>query len=103
MKPLKFFAKVVYGFRSKLEIVILGDLISGNVQSGMVVEVILRRGTKIGNWEIKEVLNTDFINQYESNNFLGLVLNCADESDFELLKSLRIYDECILIKQSKVK
>lgn len=86
-----------------MEIVILGDLISGNVQSGMVVEVILRRGTKIGHWEIKEVLNTDFINQYESDNFLGLVLNCADESDFELLKSLRIYDECILIKQSKVK
>ena len=43
------------------------------------------------------MLNTDFINQFESPDFIGLVLKCSDIKDFELLKSLRVYDEIITI------
>jgi hypothetical protein len=97
MKKLKYFTKVVYGFKSKLEIIILGELKSGIVREGMQVRVVLNSGAVLGSWTIKEVLKTDFINQYESPNFLGLVINCKDLHDFELLKSLRIYDDIISI------
>ena len=97
MKPIKYFTRVVYGFVNKLEIVVLGELKSGKVKEGMYVRVILHSGSVLGSWKITEVLNTDFINQFESPDFMGLVLKCSDIKDFELLKSLRVYDEIITI------
>jgi hypothetical protein len=40
----------------------------------------------------------DFINDADNHKFLGLVLRCKNEQDFNLLKSLRVYDETLLIK-----
>lgn len=97
MKKLKYYTRVVYGFRSKLEIVILGELKSGKVKEGMHVNVVLSSGSVLGTWKIMEVLQTDFINQFESPNFLGLIIKCQNSDDFDLLKALRIYDEIITI------
>lgn len=97
MKPIKYYTRVVYGFINKLEIVVLGELKSGKVKEGMFVRVTLHSGSVLGSWKIIEVLNTDFINQFESPDFIGLVLKCSDIKDFELLKSLRVYDEIITI------
>ena len=84
MKKMKYFTRVVYGFKSKLEIIILGELKSGLVKEGMQVNVVLNSGALLGTWTIKEVLKTDFINQYESPNFLGLVIRCKDFTRFRI-------------------
>ena len=100
-KVTQFFIRVVYGFKKNLEIVILGELQSGTVKEGMHIQVKLESGNIVGSWKIIEVLHTSFINQYESPNFMGLVVKCNSISDFELLKSLRIYDEVVTILEKK--
>lgn len=90
-----FRVRVVYGFQEKLKVVLLGSLESGHLQEGLAVQVTLESGSVIGTWEILEVLHTSFINQHENPNFKGLMLKCKNLADFELLKSLRVYDEII--------
>lgn len=89
--------RVVYGFKEKLKIVLLGELESGKVEDGMSIKIALDSGLEIGKWEILEVLHTSFINQHENPNFKGLIVKCKNLSDFELLKTLRVYDEVIEI------
>ncbi|BDS13453.1 hypothetical protein [Aureispira anguillae] len=97
--PSKYIIRVVYGFKEKLKVVLLGELIagSGNVDDGMFIEVALESGSSVGKWKILEVLHTSFINQHENPNFKGLIVKCKNLADFELLKSLRVYDEVINI------
>lgn len=87
--------RVVYGFKEKLKVVLLGALESGKLHEDLVVQVTLESGAVIGTWEILEVLHTSFINQHENPHFKGLMLKCKNLADFELLKSLRVYDEII--------
>ncbi|MGH1338372.1 MAG: hypothetical protein ACRBFS_19810 [Aureispira sp.] len=87
--------RVVYGFKEKLKVVLLGSLESGKLQEGLAVQLTLESGSIIGTWEILEVLHTSFINQHEDPNFKGLMLKCKNLADFELLKSLRVYEEII--------
>jgi hypothetical protein len=89
--------RVVYGFKEKLKIVLLGELESGKVEDGMSIKIALDSGLEIGKWVILEVLHTSFINQHENPNFKGLIVKCKNLSDFELLKTLRVYDEVIEI------
>jgi hypothetical protein len=86
---------VVYGFKSKLEIVLLGEIIKGHITKGMKINAKLTHGTPVGTWNVKEILNMDFINGLENNNFIGIVVECNSDSDFKLLQSLRVYDEII--------
>jgi len=97
-KPIKYLSRVVYGFKDKLNVVLLGELKAGvDVKDGMFLQVALRNGVIVGTWEILEVLHTDFINQYENPNFKGLLVKCKNIADFDLLKSLRVYDEVVTI------
>jgi hypothetical protein len=97
-KPIKYLSRVTYGFKDKLKVVLLGELKAGVVvEDGMCLQVTLRNGVVVGTWEIEEVLHTDFINQYENPNFKGLMVKCKNIADFELLKSLRVYDEVVTI------
>ncbi len=96
-KPMKFEVRVVYGFQEKLTIVLLGELKSGTVADGMQIEIAMASGTVVGTWEINKVLRTDFINKIENPNFMGLRIECKNLANFNLLKSLRIYDEVINI------
>jgi hypothetical protein len=89
--------RVVYGFKEKLKIVLLGELESGEVEDGMSIKIALDSGLEIGKWEILEVLHTSFINQHENPNFKGLIVKCKNLADFELLKTLRVYDEVVEI------
>lgn len=89
--------RVVYGFEKKLKIVLLGELESGKVEDGMRVQVALSGGSVVGDWEIIEVLHTTFINQFENPNFKGLMIKCKTLEEFELLKSLRVYDETVYL------
>jgi len=89
--------RVVYGFEKKLKIVLLGELESGKVKDGMSVQVALTGGSVVGDWEIIEVLHTSFINQFENPNFKGLMIKCKNLEEFELLKSLRVYDETVYL------
>lgn len=93
----KYKIRVVYGFKEKLKVVLLGELIAGKVDDGMLIEVALESGSSVGKWQILEVLHTSFINQHENPNFKGLIVKCKNLADFELLKSLRVYDEVINI------
>ena len=101
--PIKYKTRVVYGFRKKLKIVLLGELISDavKVDDGMIIQVTLKSGVVVGTWEILEVLHTDFINATENPNFKGLMVKCKNIADFELLQSLRVYDEVITITEKK--
>lgn len=90
-----FRVRVVYGFKEKLKVVLLGSLESGKLQEDLAVQVTLESGSVIGTWDILEVLHTSFINQHENPNFKGLMLKCKNLADFELLKSLRVYEEII--------
>jgi hypothetical protein len=87
--------QVVYGFEKKLKVVLLGALESGKLNEDLAVQVKLESGAIVGTWDILEVLHTNFINQYENPDFKGLMLKCKNLADFELLKSLRVYDEII--------
>jgi hypothetical protein len=87
--------RVVYGFKEKLKIVLLGELESGKVEDGMSIKVAFDSGSEVGQWKIIEVLHTSFINQHENPNFKGLIVKCKNLADFELLKTLRVYDEVI--------
>lgn len=93
----KFRVRVVYGFEEKLKVVLLGALESGELHEDSAVQVTLESGSIIGTWDILEVLHTSFINQYEDPNFKGLMLKCKNLAEFELLKSLRVYDEIIYL------
>lgn len=93
-----FKVRVVYGFLNKLEIILLGDIISGKIEEGMHMKTILPHQTPVGSWKIKEVLKMDFINGNENQNFIGLVIHCKNEDDFKLLQSLRVYDETVVIQ-----
>ncbi len=90
-----FRVQVVYGFKEKLKIVLLGALESGKLHENLAVQARLDSGAAMGTWDILEVLHTSFINQHEDPNFKGLMLKCKSLDDFELLKSLRVYDEII--------
>lgn len=100
-KDIKYYIRVVYGFEKKLKIVLLGELVGGPIEDGMIIEMRLSSGVPVGSWEVLEVLHTAFINQHENPNFKGLMLKCKNLDDFELLKSLRVYDEVITITQIK--
>lgn len=100
-KTTEYAVRVVYGFREKLKIVLLGEVIEGKVVDGMQLRVSFKNGALVGLWEIIEVLHTDFINQQENPNFKGLIVKCKDLTDFELLKSLRIYDEVVSIVEKE--
>lgn len=89
--------RVVYGFEKKLKVVLLGELESGKVKDGMSVQVALPGGSVVGDWEVIEVLHTSFINQFENPNFKGLMIKCKTLEEFELLKSLRVYDETVYL------
>ena len=89
--------RVVYGFEKKLKIVLLGELLSGKVDDGMWVRVALDGGSVVGDWKIVEVLHTSFINQHENPNFKGLMIKCKSLEEFELLKTLRVYDETVYL------
>jgi hypothetical protein len=93
-----FRVSVVYGFKDKLEIVLLGEIIAGKVEASMSIFVRLSEGTALGKWEIGEILTMDFINGTENKNFIGLVVCCKDEQDFKLLQSLRVYDETLVVQ-----
>jgi len=92
-----FNVRVVYGFLHKLEIVLLGEVLDGEIEDDMVVQVRFEGGTVAGTWEIMEVLHMDFLNQKETSNFKGVMLRCKNEEDFKLLQSLRVYNETIYI------
>ena len=97
-KSATFHVRVVYGFLKKLEIVLLGEMTEGSAKAGMSLNTIS------GRWEIIEVLNMDFINQHENEKFIGLSIRCKNEEEFQLLKTLRLYDEFLDISpKSKVK
>ncbi len=93
-----FRVSVVYGFKDKLEIVLLGEILEGSVDAAMSIYVKLSEGTAVGKWRILEVLTMDFINGTENNNFIGLMVKCQDDNDFKLLQSLRVYDETVLVQ-----
>lgn len=94
----QFKVRVVYGFLHKLKIVLLGDIRSGEVAAGMLVNVVLNKETILGSWSILEVLDMDFINDEENTNLVGLMLGCKDAKDYNLLKSLRVYNEVVCIE-----
>jgi hypothetical protein len=92
-----FKARVVYGFLERLEVILLGNPIEGKIEKGMHAHVKIGALANEGNWEIIEIQRMDFINDADNHNFMGLVLRCLNEKDFNLLKSLRVYDEIILV------
>lgn len=96
-KNIDYKVRVVYGFEKKLKIVLLGEVVSGTIDDGMFIQVSFKNGAIVGTWEILEVLHTSFINDVESPNFKGLIVKCKTLIDFELLRSLRVYDETISI------
>jgi hypothetical protein len=93
----EFRVSVVYGFKVKLKIVVLGEVLNGNIEEGMMLQAQLAHGTAVGKWEIIEILKMDFINGLENKNFIGLMVRCKDENDFKLLQSLRVYDEVVVV------
>ena len=93
-----FRVSVVYGFKNKLQIVLLGEITEGMVEASMSIYVRMSEGTAVGKWEISEILNMDFINGTENKNFIGLVVICKDEQEFKLLQSLRVYDETVMVQ-----
>lgn len=93
-----FKARVVYGLLPKLEVILLGNPADGDINTGMTASLQVGTQSEIGHWEIVEIQRMDFINDADNHKFLGLVLRCKDEQDFNLLKSLRVYDETLLIK-----
>ena len=93
-----FRVSVVYGFKDKLQIVLLGEITEGKVEASMSIYVKLSEGTALGKWQIGEILAMDFINGSENNSFVGLALQCKDEQDFKLLQSLRVYDETLMVQ-----
>ncbi len=93
-----FRVSVVYGFKIKLKIVVLGEVLNGRIDEGMKIKARLPHGTDVGEWEIIEILNMDFINGLENKNFIGLIVKCNNEADFKLLQSLRVYDEVIVVE-----
>jgi hypothetical protein len=94
----EFRVSVVYGFKVKLKIVVLGEVLKGSIEEGMMLQARLSQGTAVGMWEIIEILKMDFINGLENKNFIGLILKCKDEKDFKLLQSLRVYDETVVVE-----
>ena len=92
-----FEVRVVYGFKQKLKMVLLGEVKSGTVEEGMQVNITLNGVDNIGSWLIDEVLHMDFINNFENPNFKGLILKCKNTEDFELLQALRIYQEDVSV------
>jgi hypothetical protein len=97
-----FEVRVVYGFKEKLKMVLLGEVKSGTVIEGMQVDITLNGVDNIGSWLIEEVLHMDFINNFENPNFKGLMLKCKNTEDFELLQALRIYQENVSVVSAPV-
>ncbi len=94
----EFRVSVVYGFKAKMKVVILGEVLNGKIEEGMELQACLPHGTAVGKWLIIEILNMDFINGLENKNFIGLIVKCKDENDFKLLQSLRVYDEVVIVE-----
>ena len=97
-KQARFQVRVVYGFKNKLKIVLLGELISGTVEGKEQACLYLNPDVKAGQWPILEILHMDFVNQHQSENYKGIMLRCKDKHDFDLFQSLRVYDEIITLK-----
>ena len=93
----EFKAQVVYGFLERLEVIILGATLKGNIEKGMRAHLRIGQTGREGNWEIVEIQHMDFINDIDGNDFQGLVVRCENVADFNLIKSLRLYHETILI------
>lgn len=97
-KAAEFKVRFVYGFLKKLKIVLLGKVLKkGRISEGMQVQIVLNNGTHVGDWEIIEVLKMDFINELEDKDFIGLMLKCKSQEEFELLRVLRVYDEIVQV------
>ncbi len=96
--PSKFKARVVYGFLEQLQVVLLGNPIEGEILKGMSAHVQIGSASRVGNWKIVEIQRMDFINDADNHNFMGLVLKCKDVEEFNLLKSLRVYDEILIVE-----
>ena len=96
-QALRFKVRVVYGFLAKLEIVLLGEQLQGELAPGQALGVRLGEQTMEGGWTLREVLKMDFINARDQGDFSGLVIDCADEAAFKLLQALRVYDEEVLL------
>lgn len=96
---VKFKVRVFYGILEKLEIILLGEILSKKSidATNASAEISLDSGSVVGEWEIKEILHMSFINQYSNPNLKGLVLKCKSKEDFKLLESLRVYDETVKI------
>ncbi len=94
-KAAQFKVRVVYGFLKKLKIVVLGEVLEGEIKEAMSLRAKFPHGSAVGSWPIIEVLDMDFINNMENKDFIGLILKCKDEADFKLLQSLRVYDEIV--------
>ena len=97
-KQARFQVRVVYGFENKLKVVLLGELISGTTDEKELACLHLNPDVVAGQWPILEVLHMDFVNQHQSENYKGIMLRCKDQHDFELFRSLRVYDEIITLK-----
>lgn len=95
----QFRVRMVYGFKHNHEVVVLGTTLSGKVEKGMISHATLEHGTNIGEWKIKEVLNIDFINDQDHTDFIGLVLQCETTESYNLLQSLRVYGETLVIER----
>lgn len=94
---VEFKAQVVYGFLERLEVIILGSTTKGNIEKGMRAHLRIGETQREGNWEVVEIQHMDFINDIDNSEFKGIVLRCENTADFNLVKSLRLYNETILI------
>ena len=94
----QFKVRMVYGFKTSHQVVVLGHIITGTAKEGMSAEVSLNQGVPIGEWKIKEILDIDFINDQENTDFIGLVLQCETVESYNLLQSLRVYGEVLSLK-----
>jgi hypothetical protein len=95
-----FKVRVVYGFLQKLEIVLLGELLEGQVELGQTLQLQVGEQLLGHQWQVREILHMDFINAIESSDFMGLVVACHSEESFKLLQALRVYDETLYLKPS---
>lgn len=95
----KFKARVVYGFLQRLEVILLGNPLEGYIETGMRGHIQIGDHSTVGDWEVVEIQRMDFINDADDHNFMGLVLKCKDINEFNLLKSLRVYDEVLVLQK----
>jgi hypothetical protein len=71
----------------------LGKVEHGTIKEGMFLSSPLVNGL----WKIIEVGEIDFVNASETGDFIILVVDCETEANYNLLKSLRVYEEIVHI------